>query len=636
MKKLFFIFLVFLLVSAVSATALELAECYVQCQEEYDSYVSEAERMASQGLYTEHLTYGGTCPRVSTYGGSGPYSNIAKCVAVQQICIAEGSADCQALLQTCCLEEAKLTASKTFSNCNANCDYNYPGDVPDTVPEEDLYEGFCKNCCIGDTYYYNGEYSPEVGMCAYSGTQQCQYGCSDELGCLEEAPASDKCEAVYCPEYYCEYSTYYYDGYCDSSDGQCYYYSFECDYGCDPATNQCKQPEVNTLAPNVEVSISPSSVVLKDGLNAADILITVIGSDGPVSGAKVHIRVTDPEFTGVLGSWGFVDVVRYTDASGTTSGKLTLPEITKIKSIYWDEFPCTLEIQVTVSKHDELEDWSVQESSSLGVSSPAPKITDVRIEPSPALAFYTHNVFITIEDMDSTEFTYLVRNYGGKWKAHSNALAGVNEKVYAFSSTQLNELIQWESPARGLSEDEVIMARAMAGNLEGLAINLALTGTEEASKKLALKYAGKTFGKYAGNFVPIVNTGKSLYGLYGNVKNLGDDVLGITESQSFKEGAYKSMDFVLEGGKTTIGVVTLAGKQVPIIGGLAGLTQDMIDALVGTMQAKLNDLAGSERIRNAEALTADYAFSIVVKDSDGFRDEYFYEYQMEYLGFKEG
>jgi hypothetical protein len=81
-------------------------------------------------------------------------------------------------------------------------------------------------------------------------------------------------------------------------------------------------------------------------------------------------------------------------------------------------------------------------------------------------------------------------------------------------------------------------------------------------------------------------------------------------------------------------VITCAGEQVPIISGLAGGTQDLVDALVGTVQAGLVSAASKERILASQKMDADYGFIVTVTDSDGYSNEEFYKFKMEYLGFE--
>jgi hypothetical protein len=135
--KLFSALFFLLLASGVAFSyATTLPGCIQECQEDYDSAVAAAQSTAAAGQYTESVAYGGTCPRTSVYGGSGHYANLAKCVAVQQICIDEGGSDCHSQLQSCCLEEAILSATNALSNCKANCELRFKDSAPVPPPTQ--------------------------------------------------------------------------------------------------------------------------------------------------------------------------------------------------------------------------------------------------------------------------------------------------------------------------------------------------------------------------------------------------------------------------------------------------------------------------------------------------------------------
>ncbi|MCP4646552.1 MAG: FecR domain-containing protein, partial [bacterium] len=227
----------------VSFSADTRSECYADCQVEYDDAVFAATDMATQMMYTEHATYGGTCPRVSTYGGSGSYSNMAKCLAEFLIC-SDGGSDCTPQLQVCCKAEAMLSASNVLSNCHSNCDYNFPDDEGDPVPGG-YGDEVCPTSCINGNLYsmvYTGS-----GMCEVQDLtpiQSCTYGCienSPHAGCAG-APED------YCSDFYqrfdeesCSGSTHYYDCYCDPSNGEPRCKLEDCTQGCDAQGLKCAE-----------------------------------------------------------------------------------------------------------------------------------------------------------------------------------------------------------------------------------------------------------------------------------------------------------------------------------------------------------------------------------------------------------
>jgi|GEM_PF-5417200 len=248
MKVISLVF-VLLLLAPLSFSAETRSECYAECQAEYDSAVAAAQAMAAAGKYTESVTYGGTCPRTSSYGGSGPYANLAKCVAVQQICIDGGNSDCSSVLQSCCLEEAILAWSNTKENCESNCDYNFP-EEEDEGPYPGGYDDYlgddaCPTSCINGKIYkmvYVGD-----GICEvhdFSPIETCSNGCipdNPHAGCRAEA--EDLCSDFYerFDKESCYGNTHYYDCYCDPSNGEPRCELEDCSDGCDSAGLRCKE-----------------------------------------------------------------------------------------------------------------------------------------------------------------------------------------------------------------------------------------------------------------------------------------------------------------------------------------------------------------------------------------------------------
>ncbi len=576
MKKIYLILIILL-----GIVYAQQSECISECNQEYSERISAAEEMANQNKYYEAITTS-NCPRITSeyyeHGAAGP-GEYAKCAVYVWKCVSEGKGqDCthDRGLQECCLSEAKISAKNSLDQCVSNCIKRYPED-------KEIEE--------------------------YESPKECDLVCED----------------------YCEEDTLYYNGYCNATDNECYYYTIPCDYGCNPSKTECKKaPETGPA--NIELITSKEEILLKENSNKIKIKVKLLDKEGkPVQGAKVNIRIEDPENTGVLGRWGIFETTRYSNGNGEVEGTISFPTIDHINSIYYDKFPYNLNVEVIASK----EEWTSKTSKGITLKSPLPRITNVEIDPNPAKPYYKHNLRISIEDEDSKTFTYSLRNYGGEWIKSEEPIL-INDRLYGFRTDKKNVIIGWMSPARGLNKDEIMLAREMEANLQGLTYNLAASGSSDIAEAISKKYAGKTLGKYAGNFVPIINSGKTLYGLYSNIKGLAGETYSLTHSKSFKEGAYHTLDIFLEGGRTTVGVITLMGKQVPVIGGLSGMTQDFIDTFVGSMQSKVRELAAEEKISNAKPHTDEYAFDIIVKDDDGYKTEYFYTFNMEYLGFEEG
>jgi hypothetical protein len=499
------------------------------------------------------------------------------------------------------------------------------------------FDAFSTNyhdCAVSCTTYYK---ECNVAACV----NECEKLFGNQTG-EEDSGEADRCANVVCDAPYCD-GTQLVTCDCEPATGQCVCSAFWCAGGCDPATARCIEKEINTESAIIEVNAEPGYVVLHDTLAENTLMLLVFATypNGlPAEGARVHIRLTDPENTGVVGPWGFGDAVFYTDSNGIASGELEFPALRNIKEYHWDKFPYYIQMDVTVSKHDNSNDWSVKKTSGIELRTPAPRILNISINPNPAQSALTHQVRVVVDDPDSQELTYVFSNVGGKWGTHEGALGGSNMQIYGFKSSSHTEGLEWEAPARGLTKDELLLAKNLFSNLDGTRINLKFTMTEEVLKmfpKYIKRYGSELATETSTKFLwmaPGVNMVKSVYGLWGNTKNLAQDVDGIMKSVTWKEGLYNVLDFGLEGAKTTIGVLTLGGKQIPIIGGFASATQDLIDSLVGTVQAKLNHLAALERIREAEPMSDEMSFTITVRDQDGFYDKEYFSFQMEYLGFK--
>lgn len=373
----------------------------------------------------------------------------------------------------------------------------------------------CASSCFG---YYT---ECDVGAC----TSYCEELFSPGGG---NFTPTDKCANVQCYDPYCDGNELVTCD-CDETTGGCVCTAFWCAQGCDPATAQCIEKEIYTEGPGSINVICPTHVVLHDksGENILHMSVEVLYPDGtPVPGAKVHVRLTDPKQTGVLGPWGFGDAVFFTGPDGSGSGDLEFPTLRNIKEYYWGEFPYSIRMDVTVSKHDNSEDWSMKGPPvQIELRSPAPRILEISINPNPAQSAEKHQVRVVVENSDSTELTYTFKNFGGKWSApHTGVLEGSTDNIYAFTSSSQNEVLEWKAPARGLTTDEI-------------------------------DYAKKLFNIVSDAF--LVNPG----------------------------------------------------------------------------QAKINADAALERIEG-EALSDEMSVVITVRDSDGFYDQEYYGFQMEYRGFK--
>jgi len=372
---------------------------------------------------------------------------------------------------------------------------------------------------------------------------------------------------------------------------------------------------MNVEAPSIMIETTPSSVILSQR-QEIDIMVQVIGKDGKaVEDADIYIRVKDPKQTGVLGSWGFVDVNKYTDSTGIASATLGIPGMKSIERIEHENFPLELEVEITAAKHKSGEDWSAVETSKIKLESPVPKIKEVWIDPDPAQAYEIHNLYMTVEDLDNSSLEYTVRCFGGTLGSHINEKSNSDENSRVFTSSKQNEIIQWNAPAKGVDADELVEFKEMNSNLKGLATNLGLN-------------AVNTYSVAGGAY-------KAANGLNSNAQNLAQDFHGIYNSESWREAAYRGLDMGLEGFKTFVGIYSLAFKSAPgPLGSLSSSAGDLVDAGIGTIQAKVNGWARQARVNGADTRVTKYSCAVIVTDEDEYTDWRFYQFDLEYEGYE--
>ncbi len=484
------------------------------------------------------------------------------------------------------------------------------------VQEKDACEEIdCIDYCNGDNSYQGGECIPGTLDCEYSNIIKCEKGCNEHTGrCVEGSIQPDvpnnKCQGVSCGNH-CEGMTSYYDGECESSSGECIFFSEECEFACNPETGLC---EKNVEPPDILLETTPSSIVINEK-KKVDIMVQLVRSTGEaVENAEVYIRVSDPEQTGLLGNWGFVDVRKHSDKEGIISATLGLPSMKSIDRMHYAEFPLELKLEITAAKHTGGEDWSATKTGIITVKSPVPEITEMSISPDPAHAYLLHMLFIEVEDADEgpKNLKYTIRCFGGKLGTHSGESSNSDEYSRVFYSGETSEAIEWTGPAQGVDELDPVEFKAKMANLEGLSKNL----------------GANRFGIVGGIY-------KAANGLNGNVQNLATGFHSLSQSENWREGAYHSLDLGLEGFKTFVGVYTLGFKAAPgVLGKLSNDVGDLVDGAIGHMQAKLKGLAHRARINAAETRITTYSCAAIVEDSDGYVDWQLFQFELEYEGFE--
>ena len=185
----------------------------------------------------------------------------------------------------------------------------------------------------------------------------------------------------------------------------------------------------------------------------------------------------------------------------------------------------------------------------------------------------------------------------------------------------------------GFNMAEIEAARNVGDTLKGGAISagasLTKKGLDQAAIQLAIKGAVKTGNKLL-RWIPIVGTGKTIYGLYGSGKNAGDILANVGYSANWKEAMYNSLNLGAEGLRFTAGAFDLVVGEVPLIGQLSDLTQDAIDVGLGAGQVYLKSKALEARSLSAEGKESVGVVTVVVEDGDGYKDKYVYVYAEKY------
>jgi len=285
-----------------------------------------------------------------------------------------------------------------------------------------------------------------------------------------------------------------------------------------------------------------------------------------------------------------------------------------IGRMHYGEFPLELKVEVTAAKHSGGEDWSATKTETIVVKSPVPKITDMWINPDPAEAYTKHMIYVEVEDADEgpANLRYTIRCFGGSLGKHSGEAANSDQYSRVFYSGKTTESIEWTGPAQGIDANEAVAFKEMNANLQGLSKNL------EANR----------FGIVGGVY-------KAANGLNGNAENLAKGFHSLSQSESWRESAYRSLDLGLEGFKTFVGVYTLGFKSAPgALGKLSNDAGDFVDAGIGGMQAKLKGLAHGARANAAETRITQYSCAAIVEDGDGFVDWHLFQFDLEYEGFE--
>lgn len=494
--------------------------------------------------------------------------------------------------------------------------------------------------CDGGALSTGGYCNPDTGNCEFSGQTNCDNGCAaNGLECLEGLePNADLCANADCPDHLCRDGVYYYNGNCNPTDGKCYHSTLACENGCDPQTDQCAQ---NQSKATLLVELDKQSV-LADGKDSVRITAHVTFSDGtPISGAKVRFELNDPKNTQMFGQWGRASVEKLTDASGEAYVVFTPPDIMSFKTFEQEEFPYSLDVRVTASKHASDADFViVDESKKILLSSPLLNVESITISPSPAKSGKNHTITATISDPVESP-----SGYQYVFEVSSGNLIYGNQRGtrVTVDSDSKTASVLWEAPVRGMNVDEFNAAKDLYDTGRDINIALAASGTKALLEVSGEKIAGASLtatGKAAlkdtiGYLIPVVEKGKIVYGMYKDTKSAYEEVGNIGRSGSGWETTWRVMDVTASGAKVIVGGIALYAGSTPVIGKFADWTQDIIVGGISELQVGMRYKANQNMIAQSEVKTTDKIVEVYVTDKDGpYEDDDFLKYPMEYVGFK--
>jgi hypothetical protein len=380
-----------------------------------------------------------------------------------------------------------------------------------------------------------------------------------------------------------------------------------------------------------------SAQVIANGADTVTITTELEYTDGtPVKGASVYFELNDPKFTKMFGTWGRAHVRKTTGSTGIVSTTFTPPDILEFRNFEQEYFPYDIPVTVIATKHSGLDDWSITEDSlSIELLSPKPVVENITISPNPAKAFIDHTVVIDISDIDqSAPYKYSVEVvYGNLSFVNSSE----QSKKLEFSTDQETVILKWMAPKRGINLDELILATEMENNLQSLAIDVSASGAKSTLKKtseyLTQQGAKKILRKTVGVFIPIIDKGKTVYGMWGSTKELGIAGVDAYNAKSTKEMLWRFADMGVSGIKLTLGAINLYTGSAPVVGKFSDIVADSINALLGTAQSYMRLYAEQERVLHAQELELSMIITVDVEDSNGYAGSEYLIYPMEYVGF---
>ncbi len=523
-----------------------------------------------------------------------------------------------------------------LGSCEYVC-YYYEENEDITSGQEENNENFDMDTCVENCRKSYCESFGDNGNCYLS---QCVSYCSTcekyGKGCeeyLEEENNSQGCE-IDCSESFCSDDTYYYNGFC-GDDGQCYYYTSECSYGCDEEGKKCNSPP-SKGTPNLEVEISKDSVYL-NGEDSATIEATLTYPDGsPAKGIRVYFELNDPKSTGILGKWGLAHKSKTTDENGKASITINFPDLKGISRVYWDDYPYELEVKVYAVNHKTNNEWKVEDSDSITVNSPAPKIDKIEIYPKIVTAYSKYD--LTVEISDDKEGPYKYTLSSPTLCGSFDLKEGMNPEEYggvSFTSKDKRVTLKWNSIERGLTPSELIFAASILENMGSSAMDVGATTLTKAGERRVKKIGVEsTVGKLLGWLVPVTETAWNIKGISEDVRHLREIEERTNKAYTGKEGLLLTTDIVISGIKIYVGSLATVSSGVPVVGKAFTYGNDIVQMALGSARDYVDTLAFREKIINSEPQEMPCLLEVRVTDEDGYEDIETISFPVRYVGFK--
>ncbi len=529
-----------------------------------------------------------------------------------------------------------------LGSCDYYCEYLKPIETGNwseepSVEDAEFDVDFCINNCVGVMCGDNAEDCTFRAQCVSYCSTCDKYG----EGCEEymqqdnqtEPQGNIECEDD-CSQTFCRDGLYYYDGYC-GDDGQCYYYTFECAYGCDEYGSSCEKPPEKGI-PSLTVDLSKDHAYLngKDSVKI-DVVLTYSGG-APVKGARVYFELDDPKSTGMLGMWDRVHKSKSTDSNGRASITISFPDINGISKIYWDEFPYDLSLKVYGIKHTDGEEWKVEKSLKMSVRSPAPKIESISVNPKTVVSYSSYNISVEISDDKDDVYTYTLTSptLCGKFRLN-DGMERIDTEGAKFSSSDKSTTIEWDSIQRGLTPLEIALAANVLESAESSLQDVAATTTKEIAEERAEKIAAKSLTKkLLGWLVPIADTAWNIKGMVDDAKHFVEIGKQTERASGSYEGGLLLIDMGITTVKIYIGAVSSTVSAIPLVGKAATYGNDIAQSVLGSVRDYVDNAALRERILNSEPMEMPCMIRVDVEDGDGYASTKTISFPVRYVGFK--